>query len=117
MGAKRTSMMKTVSSASYIGVDQRTSPRTDVYARLAASLPGGRSTMATLVNISADGLLIRHDQGLAPGDIVYLSMPVIGRVAAITIWSIGGRSGLNFCQTIREIDYVPLLRALCGRPA
>ena len=109
--------MKHLSSANYVGVDQRTSPRTDVYARIATSLPGGRSTMATLVNISADGLLIRHDQRLEPGDAVNLSMPVIGRVAGTTIWSIGGRSGINFLQPISQENYVPLLRALSGRPA
>ena len=37
------------------GKDQRVAPRTDVYARVALTLPDGVQTMVTIVNISADG--------------------------------------------------------------
>lgn len=104
-------------TASYAGLDQRASPRTDVYARLPVVLPNGRSATVTLVNISADGLLMRHDQPIDDGAILTLSMPVIGKVKAIAIWSLGGRSGVNFVETIRPEDYAHLLRALGARPS
>lgn len=104
-------------NASYVGLDQRASPRTDVYARLTVTLPDGRSAQVTLVNISSDGLLMRHDQRIDDGAIVTLSMPVIGKVKAIAVWSIGGRSGLNFIETIRLEDYNHLLRAMGARTA
>lgn len=102
-------------SASYVGLDQRASPRTDVYARLPVVLPDGRSATVTLVNISADGLLMRHDQKIDDGAMVTVSLPVIGKVKAIAIWSLGGRSGVNFLQTIAIDDYNHLLRALGAR--
>ena len=99
-------------NASYVGVDQRASPRTDVYARLPMILPDGRSTTVTLVNISADGLLVRHDQTIVDGGIVSVSLPILGKVKAVAVWTIGGRSGVNFIETIRLEDYAVVLRAL-----
>ena len=103
--------MSPPNSAHYIGVDQRVSPRTDIYARMPVTLPDGRSAMVTVVNISADGILMRHEHKLEEGSTVLLSLPVIGRVKARTVWSLGGRSGVNFFESIDMRDYIPLLRA------
>lgn len=97
---------------SYAGADQRTAPRTDVYARIPATLPDGRQASVTLVNISADGLLFRHDGQLAQDAAMHVALPVLGRIKGRTIWSLGGRTGMQFDQTIPESDYLPLLRAL-----
>lgn len=97
---------------SYSGVDQRTAPRTDVYARIPATLPDGRIATVTLVNISADGLLFRHDGQLPQDAPIQLTLPVLGRIHGRTIWSLGGRTGVQFDATIAENDYLPLLRAL-----
>ena len=70
------------SKAHYVGLDQRIAPRSDVYCRLPFVLPDGRQEMCTCVNISADGLLMRYERGLEPGDLVVYRMPIIGRVAA-----------------------------------
>ncbi len=99
-------------TAHYAGSDQRTSPRTDVYARIPVTLPDGRAAMVTVVNISSDGLLMRHEHKLEEGSTVWVSMPVIGKLKGRTIWSLGGRSGINFVESIDVRDYVPLLRAL-----
>ncbi|QJQ33031.1 PilZ domain-containing protein [Sphingomonas lacunae] len=104
-----------VPSASYTGLDQRASPRTDVYARLPVVLPDGRSATVTLVNISADGMLMRHDQPITDGAMLTVSMPIIGKIKATAIWSLGGRSGLNFVETIKADDYAHLLKALGAR--
>lgn len=97
---------------SYAGADSRTAPRSDVYARIPAALPDGRQATVTLVNISADGLLMRHDGQLAVDASMTVSLPIIGRVDARTIWSIGGRTGIQFNERIIESDYLPLIRAL-----
>lgn len=102
----------TTAATTYTGVDQRQSPRTDVYARVPLTLADGRTSMVTVVNISADGLLMRHDNRIDDDDVVTISLPVIGKVKARCVWSLGGRSGINFIETIEVRDYLPLLRAL-----
>ncbi len=97
---------------SYAGADQRTAPRTDVYARIPATLPDGRQATVTLVNISADGLLMRNEGQLAEDAPMQVALPVLGRVSGRTIWSLGGRTGMRFDETLSEGDYLPLLRAL-----
>jgi len=75
------------------------------------TLPDGRGAIVTLVNISADGVLARHEHRLEEGDMVQLSMPVIGKVSGRAVWSIGGRTGVQFTSRIPDRDYAPLLRA------
>lgn len=104
-------------SATYTGADQRTAPRTDVYARIPASTPDGRQLTVTLVNISADGLLFRSESQLPESVDIQVTLPVLGRVSGRTIWSLGGRTGMQFDQRISEGDYLPLLRALGVRTA
>jgi hypothetical protein len=96
----------------YAGVDQRTAPRIDVYARIPATLPDGRQATVTLVNISADGMLFRYDGQIDIDELMQASLPVIGRVASRTVWSLGGRTGVNFVERIASHDFTPLLRAL-----
>lgn len=104
--------MQQVANGHFVGMDQRHSPRTDVYARIPVTLPDGRTTTVTLVNISADGVLMRTDARIDEGAIVTISLPVIGKRQARGVWSLGGRSGVNFAETISATDYLPLLRAL-----
>jgi hypothetical protein len=96
----------------YAGADQRTAERTDVYARIPATLPDGRQVTVTLVNISADGMLFRHDGQVPPDQVMHASLPVLGRIDAKTVWSLGGRTGVSFLTRIEQEDYIPLLRAL-----
>lgn len=107
--------MKTYPTAHYVGVDQRAAPRTDIYARVSVTMPDGRTVMVTMVNISADGVLIRHDQMLNEREMVHIQMPVIGKVRGACIWSVGGRSGIHFPESIAQNDYAPLLQALGAR--
>lgn len=101
--------------ANYVGVDQRAAPRTDIYARVPLTLPDGCPAMATMVNISADGVLIRLEHALGEGDLIHFKMPVIGKIGGTCIWSVGGRSGIQFLCGIPPSDYAPLLRALGAR--
>ncbi len=99
----------------YTGVDQRICPRSDVYARLPVTLPDGRSLIATVVNISADGLLIRHDGKVDENGNMTIALPVIGRTTARAVWALGGRVGAQFDRPIAQQDYDSVLRALGGR--
>ncbi|MBL0767203.1 PilZ domain-containing protein [Sphingopyxis sp. XHP0097] len=103
------------SKAHYVGLDQRIAPRSDVYCRLPFVLPDGRQEMCTCVNISADGLLMRYERGLEPGDLVVFRMPIIGRTAAKVIWSLGGKTGVQFDKSISVEDYLPMIRAMGAR--
>lgn len=103
------------SKANYVGLDQRISPRTDVYCRLPFIQPDGRQEMCTCVNISADGLLMRFERGLEIGDLVIFRMPIIGRIAARVVWSLGGKTGVQFERMIAVEDYLPMLRAMGAR--
>jgi hypothetical protein len=107
--------MTPVTNIHYAGLDQRSTPRHDVYARLPVTLPDGRSAMVTAVNISADGLLMRIDQSVPEGGAVSVALPVIGKVKGRVVWCIGGRAGINFAERIEDRDYLPLLRALGAR--
>lgn len=100
------------STAHYVGLDQRVAPRSDVYSRLPFVMPDGRQEIATCVNISADGLLMRYERGLEIGDLVIFRMPIVGRLAARVIWSLGGKSGVQFDRMIPVQDYLPMIRAM-----
>jgi hypothetical protein len=100
--------------AHYTGIDQRLAPRSDVYCRVSFILPDGRQEMCTIVNISADGLLMRYERGLEIGDMAIFKMPIIGRVAGRTVWSLAGKTGVQFDKMIPVEDYMPMLSALGG---
>ena len=103
------------SKAHYVGLDQRIAPRSDVYARLPFVMPDGQQEMCTCVNISADGMLMRFERGLEIGDLVVLRMPIIGRIAAKVVWSLAGKTGVQFETSISAEDYLPMIRAMGGR--
>lgn len=96
----------------YLGLDQRTSQRSDVYFRLSFDLPDGRQDMATCVNISSDGLLIRYPEAFELDDELIFRLPVLGARKATVIWSINGKSGIQFKDSISERDYLPLIHAM-----
>jgi hypothetical protein len=100
--------------AHYSGIDQRLAPRSDVYCRVSFILPDGRQEMCTIVNISADGLLMRYERGLEIGDLAIFKMPIIGRIAGRTVWSLGGKTGVQFDKMIPVSDYMSMLNALGG---
>ncbi|NCP12279.1 MAG: PilZ domain-containing protein [Sphingomonadales bacterium] len=105
-----------LSKAHYAGPDTRLAPRSDIYARASVTLPDGRQEVVTIVNISADGLLFRLPSQFDVNDILIFKMPIIGQVAARVIWSMAGRSGVQFESMIPVEDYLPLLRAFGCTP-
>lgn len=102
--------------AHYTGLDQRSAPRSDVYVRMPIVLPDGLQDVCTIVNISADGLLIRFSRTFETGETLMFRLPVIGTVQSQVIWSTGGKTGVQFIEMIQIEDYLPLLRSLGIRP-
>ena len=102
--------------ASYLGLDQRIAPRSDVYVKLAFVMPDGRQELATMVNISADGLLMRFPRAFEVGDMLMLKLPVIGRLSGRVIWSMAGKTGVQFDTMIPVQDYLPMLKAIGVKP-
>lgn len=96
----------------YIGLDQRITPRSDVYHRLSFDLPDGRQDIGTCVNISSDGLLMRYPESLEPDTPLLFHLPALGARPATVIWSLGGKTGVQFTDVIAEQDYLPLIHAM-----
>lgn len=100
------------SKPNYDGLDQRITPRSDVYHRLTFDHPDGRQDIGTCVNISSDGLLMRYAEDLEPDLRLTFHLPALGEREASVIWSLGGKTGVQFANAISEQDYLPLIQAM-----
>ncbi|MEZ5708711.1 MAG: PilZ domain-containing protein [Blastomonas sp.] len=65
-----------------------------------------------IVNISANGFMTEGDMPLAKGERIVIRLPVIGRIEAHLIWSLGGRSGFQMERVIRLNEFMELIDAL-----
>ncbi|HET6537871.1 MAG TPA: PilZ domain-containing protein [Sphingopyxis sp.] len=99
-------------SPNYRELNQRISPRSDIYYRLPFETSDGPQDMAICVNISSDGLLMRHMENFEPDTILTFHLPVVGARASKVIWSINGKTGVQFSETINERDYIALLQGM-----
>lgn len=100
----------------YTGLDQRIAPRSDTYVRVPFIRSDGLNEICTVVNISADGLLMRYERVFEIGDVLLFKLPIVGRVGARVIWSMGGKTGVQFQSMIGVQDYLPMLKAMGVRP-
>jgi hypothetical protein len=58
---------------------------------------------------------MRYERGLEIDDLVVFRMPVVGRISAKVIWSLGGKTGVQFEKSISVEDYLPMIRAMGAR--
>jgi len=65
-----------------------------------------------IVNISANGFMTEGDMPLAKGERITVRLPVIGRIEAHLIWSLGGRSGFQLERVIRLNEFNQLIDQL-----
>jgi len=65
-----------------------------------------------IVNISANGFMTEGEMPLAKGERITVRLPVIGRIEAHLIWSLGGRSGFQMERVIRLNEFMELIEAL-----
>lgn len=99
-------------SPNYRDLNQRISPRSDIYYRLPFESTDGQQDVAVCVNISSDGLLMRHTENFEPDTMLIFDLPVLGARSSKVIWSINGKTGVQFSEAINERDYLPLLQGM-----
>lgn len=104
-----------VNRAAYLSQEQRIAPRSDIYCRQPFITPDGRQEVGTVINISADGLLMRYERPFEVGDMLIFKLPIIGRTVGRVVWSIAGKVGTQFDHMIPVEDYLPMVRAMGGR--
>jgi len=93
-------------------IDDRSEPRIDVIHRTRLASMDGVERLATVVNVSARGLMVRVDGEYGEGDRVQITLPRVGKVAAQVRWSLGGRIGCRLQRMIGMSDYHQLLQAI-----
>lgn len=65
-----------------------------------------------IVNISANGFMTEGEMPLAKGERITVRLPVIGRIEAHLIWSLGGRCGFQLERVIRLNEFNEMVDAL-----
>ncbi|MFD1612053.1 PilZ domain-containing protein [Sphingomonas tabacisoli] len=98
--------------AAQVQPDRRQSERDEVFYRTRATAAGRGSFAVQVVNISANGFMIRADIDVAIGDSIMIRLPVVGEIRAEVRWSLGGRVGCQFVRMIGLAPYLELLAAL-----
>lgn len=80
--------------------EERMEPRDETLFRTKLRLDDGPAYPATIVNVSPNGFMARCDAVVAVGDMVAVTLPVVGDFAAEVRWTLGGRIG---CRLTREV--------------
>jgi len=65
-----------------------------------------------IVNISANGFMTEGEMPLAKGERIIVRFPVVGRIEAHLIWSLGGRAGFQMERVIRFNEFTQLIDAI-----
>ena len=102
--------------ATYRDIEMRVTPRSNCYCRLAITTPDFLQKHATVTDISADGLQFSCEYSFDTGDSILIKLPLLGAIRARVIWCKGHRTGVEFDVPIVQSDYLPLMKALGGRP-
>ena len=69
-----------------------------------------------IVNVSAQGFMVRGEMDLERGERVVVRLPVIGMIEAHLIWSHEGRAGFQFERIIRIDDFFQMVDMLQPNP-
>lgn len=92
--------------------DNRAVDRDEVHYHARAFGPNGERLTLLVVNISPLGLMARCSQEFAAGQRLRITLPSVGTVTAEARWSLGGRTGCQFMQTIDRAAYYLMLAAM-----
>ena len=92
--------------------DDRAIPRDEVHYRARAVGPDGKTVSLLIVNMSALGLMARAEISYEVGDLLSVTLPVVGTVPAEIRWTLGGRIGCELARPIDLASYYDLLAAL-----
>lgn len=96
--------------------DQRRSSRHPVDLPLIAEHRRLGDVMLQIVNVSANGFMVRGETGLGRGERVTVRLPHIGRIEAFIVWAEGDRAGFQFERILRADDFTKLIKALQPNP-
>lgn len=80
--------------------EERVEPRDETLFRTKLRLDDGTFYPATIVNVSPNGFMARCDAVVAIGDMVAVTLPVVGDFTGEVRWTLGGRVG---CRLTREM--------------
>ncbi len=80
--------------------EERVEPRDETLFRTRLRLDDGSSLPAVIVNVSPHGFMARCDATVAVGDMLGVTLPVVGDFVAEVRWTLGGRIG---CRLTREV--------------
>lgn len=92
--------------------DSRAIDRDEVDYSAKGTGPKGEWMTMLIVNISPQGMMVRSHHELSPGDRMRVTLPDVGTLVAEVRWSIAGRMGCQFVETIDRARYYTLLAAL-----
>jgi hypothetical protein len=93
-------------------IDDRAEPRDEVHHRTRAVLADRRSVPVLIVNLSAQGLMIRSDAPVSVGEWLRIPLPVVGEVQVAVRWALGGRIGCQLERPIAANRYHAVLGAM-----
>lgn len=92
--------------------DARGAPRDEVMHRTRATLSDSAPVKLVIVNISASGLMARCEAPPMVGDGLRVHLPILGEVAAVVRWALGGRIGCEFDRNIPLAEYYGMLSTM-----
>lgn len=108
-----------MAQAALAGEDVRRQARDTVEYRARATTRDGRRLSLLVVNISVQGLMARCDRDADVGvdERLRVMLPVVGEVAGVVRWALGGRIGCELDQPIGAARYHEMLKKVGHRPA
>ncbi|WP_373489030.1 PilZ domain-containing protein [Blastomonas sp.] len=65
-----------------------------------------------IVNVSSNGFMTEGEMPLAKGERLTVRLPVVGRIEAHLVWSLGGRCGFQLERVIRLNEFIAMVDAL-----
>lgn len=68
--------------------------------------------MLHIVNISANGFMVREAPALNRGERLTVRLQHVGRIEAFLVWTDGDRAGFQFERIIRPDDFGKMIRSL-----
>lgn len=81
---------------------------------LDAELDGSHRTLCRVSDISVSGARLQTYSGLKVGSVIWLTLPLVGRVSATVKWADEYNSGCQFAAPLRN-DVLAALLAESGR--
>lgn len=92
--------------------DERGVDRDEVHHRARATGGDGRPLQLLVVNISPHGFMARCEAPIAADEVIRVTLPGVGPIAAHVRWALGGRIGCQFDRPIALAHYYELLAIL-----